>query len=833
MRDREKMKKLLHGSLYVIFTFSLLMNQLHGQANLSQPSDKETSNAPQLPLRLKFNNADLNVVIDAYSDVTGKTVLMAPGLPKVMITLKSQGELTKEEYLEAIEAVLAMHGISIIKIGDKFVKVVQANLARNEEMAIIESLPGEQAPDKAELVTQMIPLKNIEINDAQKVIKEIMHQYGKIIPLEKNNSILITDTAAVINRILQVIRYIDQPMEIPEETNVMVIRFAKASDIKKKLEEIIADSQKEAMKATVPRQKESGQPGVVPPQNIPGVIRATREPSQKTTETSTLAEQAERGIIVGKVKIIADDRTNLLIIITRPENMKFFDKIVKVLDVETEPDVIVKIFRLEYADAEQVASTINSLIGSKKADEIPAQAQGGGTGGTGQSKTGEQTADATRSQALREYVERLRESSGQVEKEKSKVGELSASNIKILSDKRTNSLLIMASKADLATLEEIIKSMDIMLSQVLIEAVIIQVDLDEKVQSGIQWVQRALLVQERDSLGNLANKGAIAGSGGGGRGTENFIPQPANTVTLNSLGSWAEGAGLNLYFTHFGLNLDGIVKILQSDNRTRILSAPVIVTTDNTKAKITASQQRYFLKGSTVDQFGNVRPETEIKDIGLTMTVTPHINKSGAVMMEIEQEISDEGPLQPIANQGSWPTTTKRSFTASIAVRDKETIILGGLVRKYIVKESQGIPVLSSIPVIGRLFGYKGDSQRNGEVVAFITPYVLDTQERIEEESTRRKEALKIGGLWEKGWSNSELAEDRGISSKKKNTGSWNADTSKADFTDGKKEVNKSEDPASVIDPEMRKFIQEQEKKFGESMKNIDAQINREMEKVK
>ena len=205
------------------------------------------------------------------------------------------------------------------------------------------------------------------------------------------------------------------------------------------------------------------------------------------------------------------------------------------------------------------------------------------------------------------------------------------------------------------------------------------------------------------------------------------------------------------------MGLDAIVTMLKSDTRTRILSSPVIVTTDNTEAVLSSSQQKYFLKGSTVDQFGNVRPETEIKDIGLDLKVTPHINERGAVMMEITQSLSDEGAPQVIAELGEFPTTQTRNFEASITVQDRETIVLGGLVRNSRVKTRTGVPIVGSIPLVGRLFRSDSSSVARSEVVVFITPYVVDTPDDISGESARRKEALNVQGLWPSEWSGSKL----------------------------------------------------------------------------
>ena len=764
---------------YLFFAFSSWL--VFAQEETAPPATVPVQLSETTPLRLKFRDADMEMVLADYSEKTGRTLLLAPNLPKVKISLQNQTDLTMEEYLKAIDTVLGMNGIVLLKVDDKFLKVVLNTQARQEEMNIIEGADIAPIKETGELVSHMIPLKHIDPAEAQKAIASFLHPYGKINLFELVNSMLITDTAANINRITQILGYIDQPIEAREEPHVMEIRFSKASEIKKKLEEIIADSQKEPEKSTVPRQKTAGAPGVVTTPTLPGVIRAPKAatPSEeKMPESITeIIEEAERGIIRGKVKIVADDRTNILIIITRPENMSFFEKIIKILDVETEPEVIVKVFRLEYATAETVASTLNTLItkgqkGPEAVKPLPEGKEGEGKGA-----------------ALREYVEQLGKG-GPAEKEISKIGELSAENIKILSDKRTNSLLIMASKADMAAIEEIITNMDMMLPQVLIEAVIIQVALGDAVSSGIHWVQRALIAYNEKSDGSRQAIGAMAGSLGGG--SEDM--QDASTLT--SLGSWGAGSGLTAYFTHFGLGLDAIVKLAATDSRAHILSAPVIVTTDNTKGIITSSEQKYFLKGTTVVSGSDVvRPEVEIKDIGLELEVTPHINVKGNVMMEIVQDVSDPGEEQMIdmgSGSTSWPTIKKRSFTASIAVQNRETIILGGLVRNEKLKKRYKVPILSDIPLLGRLFSYNYDENTRSEVIVFITPYVLTTPDEITEESARRKDSLNIEkGLWKRGWSDSKLTED----------------DSRADST----------------------TVRQQEKQWEKELENIDKRVEKDM----
>ncbi|MBC8453820.1 type II secretion system secretin GspD, partial [PVC group bacterium] len=699
---------------------------------------------------LKFNSAPLDIVLEDYGENTGMTLLRGPGLSSPTFTLRSQGEITIAERLKAIETILSMHGIGLVPIDDNFIKVVPIKQIRREPMDILEGQEGFLPETTGELVSQMIVLKHIDIAEATKAIEPLKHEYGQINQFERTGSILVTDTAPNINRMLQVIRYIDQPVEAREEPHIIQIRYAKASDIKQKLEELIADYQKEQKKSTVPQAKKAGSPAPVRAAP-PGVIRARVARAAHAEKTAAvldnLVAMAEKGIIRGKVKIIADERTNILIIITRPENMKFFDKIVAVLDIETTPDVMVKVIRLEFAQAKDVASMLNDLIGATGEKDAATPAKGGGDS-SGDDEKGERSKD------LREYVKELAVASKAGEQKKSNLGELSKDNIKILSDERTNALILMSSRGDMMVLEAIIRDMDMMLSQVLIEVVILEIGLSKGVETGVDWIQRSMVASDVNSSGGREAVFSYAGGGGGGGAT------PANATTV---GRPSLGAGLTYYFTHYGLNTDVILKMAARDSNSRILSSPVIVTHDNTEAKIDSSQQRYFYKGQRYvggnnSNSGRYEPDVESKDVGIHLTVTPHVNEKKLVLMEITQEVEQLGEEQLIEGE-KWPTINKRSFSASIAVRNRETIVLGGLVKTRIAAGNSGIPFLRKIPLLGMLFRSSNKSETRGEVVVFITPYVMDTPEEIAEESRRRKESLKTEGMWKHGWSDSSLAE--------------------------------------------------------------------------
>lgn len=726
-----------------------------------------TRRAPSRPVpsgpqtgRLKFDNTPIDMVLQDYGETTGLTLLYAPGLPKANVVLRSNSELSQQEYLAAIEAVLGMHGIALLREGDKFVRVVPNKTARQEPMPIVVALPGEPLPETDEMVSQMIPLRHIEVADAQKIVDAIRHPYGTVQLFERNNSLLVTDTSATINRILEIIQFADQPAESRDEPNIIQIRFAKAEDVKRKLEEIIAESQEEKKRSAIARPRDSGQPGVertaAAVSATPGVIRARPVvPSAAGAEAAAdVIEAAERGIIRGAVRIVADDRTNILLIITRPENMAFFEKIIQVLDVETAPEVVVRVYRLEFADAKTTAGMLNDMIGATAAkDDVRTPAAGAAA------------AEGAASAALRDYVQRRQEAAGQASTGPSRVGELSKDTVKILADERTNALVIMASSSDMLTLELIIKDMDMMLSQVLIEAVILEIGLDDKVSSGVDWVQRSMVGFSGDSSKGDASV-AFAGGGGGGQGTPSGALNFTSTDSLSGMGS-----GLTYYLTFFDLNVDAVIKMAASDSRSRVMSTPIILTTDNTEAHITSTEKIYVLDSVTqrsTTEGGDYQNYSK-QDVGLDLKVKPRINANRFVMLEVEQTLSEPNP-NAVSDVNSLAGTTiykERKIEAKVVVKSGQTVVLGGAVREQNQEDASRIPILGNIPLLGRLFSYKSNQQKRTETVVFLTPFVLDSQSEIEAETRRRKNSLSEGGIWKQGgWSGSTLGDPPDIEPK-------------------------------------------------------------------
>jgi len=460
---------------------------------------------------LNWDAAPVDIVLQAYADQLDKTYLKDPAVPNATITLKSKEgqKMTQEEYLEAIEVILEMNGIHIEPYGEKFLRVLPRKEVRKEGIPIIMDSETRLA-DSGKVVSMMVQLKNISTEDGQKTLDNFKSGSGIIIGFERTNSILITDTEANINRMLEIIRCIDVATPVLENVFVRQIKNASAADIKTALEAIVQESQKELEKsggknANIASQNNassssrfgSGTTGTG--SRLLGGANKTQNaaPVSNSSLVMTVSD-ADRGMIRGKVLILADDRSNKLVIVTQKPNMDFFDKVIEQLDVETTPDTVVKVYRLKYADSEEVSDMINDLIGnaSGKTSGKDNQNRNSKTGTNSNVTRSGTTGSPTAANAARKTANQR---SGEAQ-----AGELTKDNTTVLADKRINGLVVMTEKELVPTIESIIESMDVKLSQVLIETVIIEVTLGDGIETGMDWVQKGrqeTTTPAQDSLG--------------------------------------------------------------------------------------------------------------------------------------------------------------------------------------------------------------------------------------------------------------------------------------------------------------------------------------------
>ena len=816
------------------------------QAEAPAPTEDEAKdaikNAPKgtngVPA-LVFNQAPLELVLDAYAEQCGKTIIPAPDLPKVTITLKSlEGQtLTKEEYLGAIEVALRKNGVVLEgfqepPFKDKFMQALQYKTLRTQGNPLLLNMPEKLLPETGRVVSQMIHLNNISAEEAQKALEGFKDPNGLFQVFERSNTILVTDTQENINRMLSIIKELDVAAPVTEEVFVKQIEFAVAADIKTALETIVTESQKDTGGKETAGAKTSGalgfgrsapsapQPGrLLNLNNRPG-LQKPEQPVNTPNATMTAGmSDADRGMIRGKVLILADERSNKLIVITSKANWKFFEKIIEQLDVETTPEFSVEVIRLKYADSEEVASMLNDLIGrggsSQSKNNPNAAARPGASTASRNLTTGNRT---TQTPAARPATSTAAKST-------SSLGALNTDNVKILSDKRINGIVVMAHKSAMKDVKDVIEDMDVKLSQVLIETVIIEVTLGDDLTTGIDWVQRgkyrvAEKVQEKDpdtgqplywvhngdddapewkkttdsasgipvmktvyrtirdgffNHGN-ANSGYMLGGGAGSASsTLGGLMNAATSASTNDAVLMAVNpiaGGINYYLKSDKLNLAAVIQAAKSDSHAKYLASPIIMTVDNKEATVEATESRKFYSGSTVTS-STYNPTTSYnysdKDIGIKIKVTPKINPNGTVMLTVEEEYSQLGAGQTVlvgtanggANSEVIDTALSRKMSADVLLDNRQSVVLGGLTETYKSEKESGIPILKDIPWIGKwLFGSVSQAEQRKELLVFMTPYVLDDADAAQVEAIRRKKALSDSRPWEdNGWSASPLAD--------------------------------------------------------------------------
>jgi general secretion pathway protein D len=297
---------------------------------------------------------------------------------------------------------------------------------------------------------------------------------------------------------------------------------------------------------------------------------------------------------------------------------------------------------------------------------------------------------------------------------------------KIIADERTNSLLVFASKPDIATIHSIIEKLDVVLAQVIIEALVLEVGLNDNYQFGVSYLQRAK---------------RLGGGSVGAGGIINTPPgQPIDPGLISGLGTNALAGGFS-YFARWG-DFDVALAAAASDGRISVLSRPRVQTSHAVEANLFVGETRPY---PTSSQFGGVYgsySSIQQLQIGITLSVLPLINPDGLVVMDIRQKIQDIGPSVTIQGVGEVPSTIDREANAKVAVRDGESVVLGGLISSQKTEGRGGVPILKDIPVLGWLFRSSTKDANRRELMVFIKPTVLPTPEAAAIAASAEKDKL-------------------------------------------------------------------------------------------
>ncbi|MGP7735252.1 type II secretion system secretin GspD [Oceanimonas smirnovii] len=383
-------------------------------------------------------------------------------------------------------------------------------------------------------------------------------------------------------------------------------------------------------------------------------------------------DEAE-GPLAGMVRYLPIERLNALLVITPQERYLTDARVwIQRLDRAENPRGLnMYVYHVQNGKADHLAELLNQLFDSQRRNSagspLPPAASNTEEGSPVQIATGINAANLD-------------------------VGEVS-----VIADTERNALVVMAASADYEKVEQAIKRLDQLPLQVLVEATIVEVSLEDELRYGLQWYFK-------NNLGN-----GYTGAGGLGP-----IPIP----TADSL-----AAASASYEVFSASGTRALLTALASDSKVNVISSPSLMVLDNQKALIRVGDQVPIRTSETTNlnsDVGNVTSTIQYRDTGVLLEVTPRVNAGGMVVLELVQEVNDVATTTSSNIQS--PTITQRKIDTRVAIQSGETLVLGGLIRENTTRDSQGIPGIRHVPVLGWLFGSSGTNTRRTELVVLITP---------------------------------------------------------------------------------------------------------------
>ena len=271
-----------------------------------------------------------------------------------------------------------------------------------------------------------------------------------------------------------------------------------------------------------------------------------------------------------------------------------------------------------------------------------------------------------------------------------------AGDVRVVADELNNAILVYGTPADFARVESALQRLDVPVVQVLIEASIVEVTLDDTMKFGLQWTFSNAFNNDRFSGTGVVG---MPGGGSGGSSGEGFRYTLSNALGVRAV-------------------LDALAK----KSLVRVLSTPSLMVLDNHTASINVGDQVPIQSSQTITEGGNISTSIQYKDTGVALSVLPSVNIGDMVTMQISQAVTDVGLPDGATGQRSF---LQRQISSKVAVRSGETIVLGGLIRENANTGSSGIPLLHEIPLLGALFGQKASGGRRTELLVIITPRVV------------------------------------------------------------------------------------------------------------
>jgi general secretion pathway protein D len=601
------------------------------------------SSTPDKPfVTIDFDNVDIAIFIKFISELTGKNFVIDKAV-KGKVTIISPTKISVKEAYRVFESVLEVHGFSTVPAGS-VIKIVPAVEARSKDIETRLRAEGISAEDK--VVTQLISLKYADPDELKKLFVPLISKSSVIVSYPPTGMLIITDVLSNIKRLLRIVDAIDVE-GIGEAISIVSLEHAMATVMAKSLTTLFQRQQTRAKKSA---------------------------------------------IIESTIKIVPDERTNVLIVLASEHDTLKIKQLVKLLDRETPPgEGDVHVYYLENANAEELVKVLMAIPSKQEKEGVKGKAP------------------------------------------------VVSKEVQIVADKATNSLIITANKDDYLVLEDVIKKLDIVRKMVYIEALLMEINARKAFDLGVQWFIGDEKIGTRDGK-NIA---AFAGS----TPSENLFPSiDINTGTgvlppglsLGVLGEAITIAGIDFP------NIGAVVKAFQGDSDVHILQTPQLMTLDNEEAEIQIAKNIPYLTRQETTSADLNYSNYEYKDVGVTLNIVPQINQERFVRLKISQTVAQVVEAQSLIG---LPTTLKRVTKTTVSVKDGHTVVIGGLIDQALNESTSSVPCLGDIPGLGWLFRTTSRAEDKTNLFIFITPHIIENPDEAKEIYEEKKDHIeKIQG---------------------------------------------------------------------------------------
>jgi general secretion pathway protein D len=586
----------------------------------------------------KFRDADITQVIEAVQQATGKTFLIDPRV-RATVTMLSSTPMTPAQFYQAFLSILAVHNFVAVANGN-IVKIIPADNARQ--------VPGNDLGARLnstsdELVTQIIGAKSVSAAQLVPVLRPLMPTNANLAQVAGSNLLIITDRANNVSRIMGIIQEIDR--------------------------------------------RGSADVEVVPLQNA----TATEAVRTLTTVLGNTGNDA-----ASTIRVVADERTNAVVVSGDSAARARAKLLLATLDSPVDAGTETRVRRLEYADAETLATKLKEQFTGAAAGSGQSAANAGGRmPGTAPPPPAAPPSASTVT--------------------------LAGGTATIIPDKDTNSLIITATPRTQRALESVLAQLDIRTPQVLIEAILAQVATTGSSSLGVNWVLD----------GSSSNFGAAAFTAPVISGDTQSTLVDLYGVIKGTSTTLPPGAlfGVGRLSTT-GVNFAAVLQALQSDARNNIVAKPQVLTLNNQETKLTVARKVPFVTGQYTGSTGTTSAfqTIEREEVGTLFTVTPRISSGDRVALKISVENSE---LETQLTVGAAGLVTKNNtITTSVLIKNGDWLVLGGMIADTADATEVRVPLFGRIPILGELFRTRSKSLDRRNIMVFIKPTIIRDDEQ-------------------------------------------------------------------------------------------------------